>query len=699
MTGTMTVPVPHAPSSHPLDGVYVLHGCPLRPGVRLEQTSRFADAQWRLGPAMVQAHERPRILNFALVPERYATVTKELCYGMLSGPLPENEDRPSLQSVLAVFAELRRFFTWLDQRPHSRCTALATLTGADLSDYQRHLLIVMADKPVTRNRARAAIRRLWRWRPQLHTDRLAFDPAHIDGWGEPRRQRRSDNTTQRIDEPVLGALFTWSLRFVDDFSADITAAYHHWLDHSRATKSVVTTPRTMDVVHRLQRLLDAHRAQHRPLPGYRGRPNRRQIARLLGCDPQSLNRYSAEITAVARAVGVSTGPALNTAITGQLEDRPWIEAITTDTRSPTHVGLLARMLQTACYIVIAYLSGMRDGEIKHLRCGCLRIDYDEAARPYRWKLDSRAFKGEGEREGVAATWCVGQPVARAIDVLHTLQPASTEFLFACTNHGPQPRTQTPGRALSTLQTNAYLNEFTAWIKRHCADHDRFDAVPEVHGQPWRLSTRQFRRTLAWFIARRSGGAIAGALAYRHHSIHVFEGYAGTRDSGFRAEVESEQALARGEGYLAMIEAHTHTGLRGPAAAEAAQRLEDFGHRAGFQGRVITDEHRLRRLLARHDPAVYPGTYTTCVHDHTKALCTKAQHGRAEQLPDHGGCKPLACRNVALTAENITAWAHEIDLIDQRLNQTPAPPPLLEHQMRQRRQAIVDFLATSAAPSE
>jgi STAS domain len=45
------------------------------------------------------------------------------------------------------------------------------------------------------------------------------------------------------------------------------------------------------------------------------------------------------------------------------------------------------------------------------------------------------------------------------------------------------------------------------------------------------ATRQFRRPLAWHIARRPGGVIAGALPYRHHAIHLFEGYAGTSDSG------------------------------------------------------------------------------------------------------------------------------------------------------------------------
>jgi hypothetical protein len=117
-----------------------------------------------------------------------------------------------------------------------------------------------------------------------------------------------------------------------------------------------------------------------------------------------------------------------------------------------------------------------------------------------------------------------------------------------------------------------------------------------------LMTSHFRRTLAWFIARQPGGTIAGALQYRHHGIQVFEGYAGTSDSGFRAEVESEQALARGEHYLAMVDAHEHTELTGPTAAEAARRLEDFGHRARIQGTVVTDERRLNRIMKREDPA-------------------------------------------------------------------------------------------------
>jgi hypothetical protein len=307
-------------------------------------------------------------------------------------------------------------------------------------------------------------------------------------------------------------------------------------------------------------------------------------------------------------------------------------------------------------------------------------------------MHSLAFKGETDPAGVPATWSIGEPAARAIIILEQLQPPGTDDLFARLQHSPGSKPDAVSQVLTSGATNARLNAFAAWVNNYCRRHGRADGIPEAGGRAWHLKNSQFRRALAWFIARRPGGVIAGALAYRHHCVQVFEGYAGTSESGFRAEVESEQALARGEHLMAAIDAHEHASLTGPAAEEAARRLEAFGERARFQGIVVTDQARLRRLMNRHDPAIYPGEYITCIHDHTKALCEKARHGRGEGLPDHGGCKPLACHNVALTTENIAAWQREIDRIDTRLATRPPLPPLMRHRLEARRTEITAFLA-------
>jgi hypothetical protein len=132
---------------------------------------------------------------------------------------------------------------------------------------------------------------------------------------------------------------------------------------------------------------------------------------------------------------------------------------------------------------------------------------------------------------------------------------------------------------------------------------------------------------------------------------MFEGYAGTSDSGFRAEVESEQALARGEQLLAMIDAHQHTHLAGPAAADAERRLAEFDEHARidnqprFAGTVLTDPRRLTRLMRRQDSAIYPGAFATCVFQPDKALCQPRRDLAGATRPGLGECRPLECGNV------------------------------------------------------
>lgn len=671
---------------------FVFHGRPLRPGVALEDTSRFSDEVWNLAPAMLKKHEARSILDFSHVPARYRQVARELCYAMLSGPVPSGETLPAVRTIRTNFVEYVRFLRWADCRsPH-----LGALTGPDLEDFQRFLIASLSSSNA-RTIARAGVRKFWLWRKTLPSGALRFDPRHVDGWGEPHAQSASENTTARIPEEVLGPLFVWALRFVDEFSTDILTADREWRIAGRAVGEHQTRGQ---LPVSLKNLLADHIADRRPLPGRRGKPSITAIAKVLGGTSRSaVRRYQGLIDEAASAAGITPEPVSDRPIVGRLDSQPWVEAILADHTEQDSLAVLARLLQSACYLILSFLSGARDSEIKHLKHGGLTIERDADGVPYRWKMHSLAFKAESDPGGVPAVWNIGEPAARAILVLDKLQPPDAEFLFARLEHSPGRKPNAANQALTSTATNVQLNDLVTWINNYCDRYGRSDRIPLVDGQPWRLANSQYRRTLAWFIARRPGGVIAGALAYRHHGIQVFEGYAGTSESGFRAEVESEQALARGEHLLATIDANEHTSLTGPAADEAARRLEEFGDRARFQGKVVLDHNRLRRIITKHDPAVYPGEYVTCVHDHTKALCEKARSRRSEGLPDHGGCKPLACRNVALTPANTAAWRREIDCIDRQLA-SGSLPPLLRHRLESRRTEIEAFLDknTQAEPT-
>ena len=701
MTRTEAAAAPSAPA-HAVDGddvhdgLFVLHGRRLRARLQLEQTSRFADDYWRLEPAQLQGHQSALALNFISLPAAHRSVAKHLCYAMLSGPLPPDEARPSITNIRKNFSELRRFFVWLEG--HDPTRRLDELTGADLIEYQRHLLASLASG-TARQVARTTVRRLWRWRDALAPagGGLAFDPRHQRGWGEPNTSTATENATDRIPEPVLGPLITWAMRFVDDFAPDILAADQRRRQiHHRGSSQ---PDRSTSIAAEVDQTIANYRHRGAPLPGNNGRVNTLFLAQVIGCTRSTLARgYSATIDTAVAELGVDEFSAYDTPITGQLAGRPWTKPIVSHHDAHHGLARLGRHLQIACYIVIAYLSGMRDSEIKHLRRGCLHAERDTAGTVRRWTVTSRAFKGERDPAGVEATWVVGAPAARAIGVLEQLQPADTGWLFAVLRHGPGAGSidRSSTTTLAGTATINQLNAFTAWVNEHAALHGHTDRIPTVNGQRWRLTTRQFRRTLAWFIARRPGGVIAGAIAYRHHRVQMFEGYAGTSASGFRAEVESEQALARGEHLLTMVERHEHKTLTGPAADEAARRLDDLGANAGFAGVVITDPRRLKRLLARADPQVHPGSYVTCVFDPDKALCLRGATASAPQLHQ---CRPLDCRNVALTEANANTWHDEIAAIDHQLAARPTLPPLLIDRLRRRQGQITAFLTRNDARAD
>ena len=671
---------------------YVLHQRALRPGQVLEHTARFYDDDWPLAPASLQSQARGLTLRFTTVPSTHRVVLKRLCYKLLSGPLPDDEERPRVSSIVTTFYNLRLFLVWLDV--HHPSTTTRDLTREILDSYQRHLLLTHSSS-ARRFALRSAVNMLWRY----HTDDVdaRLDPRRNPVWTEPDTAVGRENRTERIPEAVHSRVLVWALRFIDDFSDDILGAIEAWRTRRRPVRTGPATGKPHGYQQsRIRDYLAAARSTAQPLPGRLGMPHFNAIAYIIGCDRTALERQREDVIQTAIAVGVSEYAELAMDIRGRIDGRPWVKGISLTPGRDDSLTVLTRMLQISCYIVIAFLSGMRDNEIKHLRPGCCTTAYDVSGRAYRWTVTSLAFKGEVDEHGVTATWVVGAAAARAIRVLESahasLPGPPSQWLFAPLKVGPGAGSAGRGgnHALTLAATNQQLARFTTWVNTYCIQQDRTDCIPDVNGRPWRLSTRQFRRTLAWYIARLPGGSIAGAIAYRHHSIQMFEGYAGTSDSGFRAEVEAEQALARGEELLAMVDQHDHTHLLGPAADTAEIRLEAFMERTQFQGIVATDRHRLLRLLSRDDPAVYPDRYVTCVYDHRKALC-RERSSVPQEKPNLADCKPLTCANVALSETNRTEWEAELGTIDADINARPALPPLLLARLQQRRTQIVKLL--------
>ena len=61
-----------------------------------------------------------------------------------------------------------------------------------------------------------------------------------------------------------------------------------------------------------------------------------------------------------------------------------------------------RMLQAACYIVCAYLTGMRDAEVQAMRSGCLEARRSEDGLVERYRVKSTVYK---RRDGRGQAVC------------------------------------------------------------------------------------------------------------------------------------------------------------------------------------------------------------------------------------------------------------------------------------------------------
>src|SRR3546814_7052527 len=82
-----------------------------------------------------------------------------------------------------------------------------------------------------------------------------------------------------------------------------------------------------------------------------------------------------------------------------------------------------------------------------------------------------------------------------------------------------------------------LNTFRDHLNTAFGNPDMPVIPPGPDGKPWRITTRQFRRTIAWHIANRPFGTIAGMIQYKHASVAAFEGYAG-RSEEHTSELQS-----------------------------------------------------------------------------------------------------------------------------------------------------------------
>lgn len=606
---------------------------------------RFGDDVWDL----TSACDQPNIndltvlrVDFAKCPKTYRQDLKRFCASRLLGPTPRQILKrswlPKPLTVAKEFSQLCRLFDWL--------IGVGVATPAEIK--QRHLdgfLAHLDEKGVgltTQAQYAGAVAKVHAYRLQAGIVCLPFEP-----WaGSPpaKHGRASENSTPRIPEPVLGALLRWALFYVQVAFPDIERAVNEY-----ETPAEFLVP-DGSPEFRLRHVISVLRNEGRGLPAM---PAKHFRDSLVGCDDLIVNRnalirlsgatrlYSGKLKQIVDEAVIELGLEAGD-INSRISDHPETGLPWRPRFSSGELKSEVINLQTACFILCA-VSGMREQEIRRLKPQCCRTEGVFREGPQRVRIAGEVIKGR--QTATPEEWIAIPQIAEAIAVAERMTRG--EYLFS-----PWRLQTDPQRKLCPTVSNTYLNRFAYLVIPALAEFNGLPQVPRHKGQNWRLSGRQFRRSIAFYIAREPYGVLGGAIQYKHLSPGAFEGYVGTSRSGFRAEIESEQQLASVDAFSEIYEKYKEgEEPGGPGGEDLKEVLDVIRKEIGdFPGEVI-DEEKKRKLLEDRGTNLHFGVINNCRYNESQALCNQS----GSKGPQLNECQPAVCRNSVVLLRDLEGW--------------------------------------------
>ncbi|MHA5052778.1 site-specific integrase [Streptomyces sp. SD15] len=460
---------------------------------------------------------------------------------------------------------------------------------------------------------------------------------------------------------------------VDDFADDILAA---WEETGRLTKQAEQAVGTWESMARLTAYLDQLLQRGAPVPArlHKGEHQVSQIyiAARAGCPTKQVNSHlSSERRAGFRDyVRRNPGPCpLSTPVTGTVEGRPW-----TDSIDFTQTPQLMRHVSAACFIVLAYLTGMRPGEVMALEHGCCPDPSDGG----RHLIYGRVFKGVHDQDGNhysagqvrEVPWVAIPSVVTAIRVLERLAPEGGLPFDASVHTIPRGRVST-GRVFGYEAMRHRIEDFAIWASQLAIRLGRgHEVVPDdPHGA---LGVARFRRSLAWHIARRPGGLVALAIQYGHMRTAMSAGYAARGRGGMHELLDIETARATADTLTTLhADLVAGTGISGPAARRA---IHAAAQAPAFAGSIRT-HCQARDILSNPALAVYdnPRSFLMCVYNSDRALCHRLDVADAPRLDR---CRP-SCANVARTDHHANQLLQHAQTLEKQAASEAVPGPLAD----------------------
>ncbi len=317
-------------------------------------------------------------------------------------------------------------------------------------------------------------------------------------------------------------------------------------------------------------------------------------------------------------------------------------------------------LRVACILVILAYSGVRASELFSIEEDCCVVD--EAADGRKLVYLNTVLR-KHRRRGSKDTWVIIDDVVTAIDILqqltkHARKALGTKRLLLGGTDSHFFAVQLTGDdARATELTSNTVLESIEQFRLHINEKTKFAPIPNWtdeagNEKPWLFNTRQFRRTLARFIARQKYGIIAGMRQYKHAQVAIFEGY-GSVDTDFLNMVRDEGGL----GYFDFMDEFAISLSSGAVAGKAASEIKR-SFEAEFKGRAEDyPPSTIAKWLASSDKTLYIAALNLCYFDPKAARCLR--NSQVKDGPILNRCEPDNCDNACVTKKHVPLWTAQL----------------------------------------
>ncbi|MFB7268684.1 hypothetical protein ACFCXH_42115, partial [Streptomyces nojiriensis] len=284
------------------------------------------------------------------------------------------------------------------------------------------------------------LKRLAEFGPYLSYDRLTLRPWPYRTARQISGLTNSDeNTTPRIPEEIMRPILAAAIFYVQYVSRDLLAAradLASLMEAAKAEPQPLPFGRSGNPTReKVERFITQRRAEGRGLPalppehihtvpgvtvvdGVVQAPNMAMIRHLSGT--RSIHHLRHLLVAAGNELGWEQGGLPTARALWPATGRPWRDEL-----SATSVNAEIVHLRVACWVVIAYLSGMRDMEVRELGRDCAFTEVGADGRT-RYKIRGRVYKNR-RLSGDEADWVVLGVVHEAVEVLRLINDDPTHL--------------------------------------------------------------------------------------------------------------------------------------------------------------------------------------------------------------------------------------------------------------------------------